>query len=60
MEAAQADIDMRYSHIQRSKNVVADLLSRWKNSQAQRQDVHNPVWMPVTENVLLIDNDIEA
>ena len=46
MEAAKADIDIVYSHIQGRKNVVADLLSRWKNTQIQHQvlckNVRNP------------------
>ena len=62
MEAAKADIDIVYSHIRGSKNVVADLLSRWKNSQLQQhilgQNVKNPVFMFVPENILQIDNEI--
>ena len=32
LEAACADIDLSYSHIAGTQNVVADLLSRWQNS----------------------------
>ena len=62
MEAAKADIDMRYSHIQGRKNVVADLLSRWKNTEFQNQtlsqQVRNPIWMVIPHNILEIDNEI--
>ena len=62
MEAAKADIDILYSHIQGRKNVVADLLSRWKNTQIQHQilcqNVRNPIWMAIPSNVLEIDNEI--
>ena len=62
MEAAQADIDIVYSQIQSRKNVIADLLSRWKNSQVQRQlliqKINNPVWMNIPQKILEIDNEI--
>ena len=62
MEAAKADIDIVYSHIQVRKNVVPDLLSRWKNTQIQHQvlsqNVKNPIWMSIPHNVLEIDNEI--
>ena len=62
MEAAKADTDAGYSHIQGRKNVVADLLSRWKNAQFQHpvlsQNVKNPIWMDIPHNILEIDNEI--
>ena len=62
MEAAQADIDIVYSHIQGRKNVIADLLSRWKNSQVQHQfliqKISNPVWINIPQKILEIDNEI--
>ena len=62
MEAAKADIDIVYTHIQGRKNVVADLLSRWKNTQSHHQilcqHVNNPIWMVIPHNVLEIDNEI--
>ena len=35
MVAAHADIQVSYSHIPGNKNEVADVLSRWQNSEAQ-------------------------
>ena len=35
MLTAQADIEVRYSHIPISQNCVVDLLSRWQNSEVQ-------------------------
>ena len=62
MVAAQADIQVKYSHIPGSKNEVADVLSRWKNSEAQISFLHckveNPVWMPIPGNILHIDDEI--
>ena len=62
LEAAQADIEIVYSHIQGRKNVIADLLSRWKNSQVQHQyliqRISNPVWMNIPHKILEIDNEI--
>ena len=62
MVAAQADIQVKYSHIPGSKNEVADILSRWTNSDAQISFLHckveNPVWMHIPENILHIDDEI--
>ena len=61
MESAKTDIDLMYSHIQGSKNMVADLLSRWKNFQVEQmlcESVKNPISMAIPEKVLQIDNEI--
>ena len=62
METAKADIEVRYSHIEGRNNVVADLLSRWKNSDFQNhilnQNVRNPTWMIIPHDILEIDNEI--
>ena len=60
--SAQADIDVRYSHIPGSKNKIADVLSRWQNTEPQlaflHSKVHNPVWIGVPDNILHIDDEI--
>ena len=43
MVSAQADKDVRYSHIPGSKNEIADVLSRWQNMKAQYKLVHSRV-----------------
>ena len=62
MVSAQADIDVRYSHIPGSKNDIADVLSRWQNTEAQLallySEIHNPVWIGVPQNILHIDDEI--
>ena len=62
MVTAQADIDVRYSHIPGCQNNVADLLSRWQGTSAQIKSLHayidSPIWVPVSENVLTLDNEI--
>ena len=62
LEAARADIDLSYSHIAGTQNVVADLLSRWQNSVEQAQKLHkaiqNPTWMSIPHNVLQLNNHI--
>ena len=59
---AQADIQVKYSHIPGSKNELADTLSRWKNSEAQvellHKNIRNPVWMHIPCNILHIDDEI--
>ena len=62
LEAASADIDLSYSHIAGTQNVVADLLSRWQNSAGQvrqlRKAIANPIWMYIPPNVLQLNNHI--
>ena len=51
MVTAQADIDVRYSHIPGCQNDVADLLSRCQGTSAQINLLHacidSPIWVPV-------------
>ena len=62
MVSAQADIDVRYSHIPGSKNEIADVLSRWQNTEAQLallySKVDHPVWVCPPQNILHIDDEI--
>ena len=56
------DLEMDYAHIQGKKNVVADLLSRWKNSPNNILKLHShiadPLWLNVPHEFLNLDNDI--
>ena len=62
MLTAQADIEVRYSHIPGSQNCVADPLSRWQNSEVQfrvLQDLlPSHIWVNVHSNALEIDPEI--
>ena len=53
------DIDIQYSHIRGASNQLADTLSRWQGSVDQVQFLHSqicdPVWLPVSENLLDLD-----
>ena len=59
---AECDIDISYIHVLGKNNEVADLLSRWKNTnlcwQRLLKYVPNPCWLTTTESMLQIDNDI--
>ena len=60
--AALSDIDLQYVHVLGKNNVVADLLSRWQYSLANVVQletlVKNPVWLPVSVEMLEIDNKL--
>ena len=60
--SALADIDLQYEHILGRNNTVADLLSRWQlipNNMVQLQQfIPNPVWLPVSINMLEVDYNI--
>ena len=60
--SALADIDLQYEHILGRNNTVADLLSRWQlipNNMVQlHQFIPNPVWLPVSINMLEVDYNI--
>ena len=57
--AALADIDLQYEHILGRDNTVADLLSRWQFTQENviqlQQFIENPVWLPVSINMMEVD-----
>ena len=59
--AALYDIDLVYAHIL-GRNVVAGILSRWQNSRENYEILHanvqDPLWIPVSYNMLSIDNDM--
>ena len=60
--AALSHIDLQYVHVLGKNNVVADLLSRWQNSLANVTQlqalVDNPVWLPVSVEMLEIDHTL--
>ena len=60
--AALSDIDLQYVHVLGKNNVVADLLSRWQFSGANvtqlKKLVHNPVWLPVSIDMIEINHTL--
>ena len=60
--AALADIDLQYEHILGRDNTAADLLSRWQFTQQNvmqlQQLIENPVWLPVSINMLEVDYNL--
>ena len=60
--AALSDIDLQYVDVLGKNNMVADLLSRWQYSIAnvtQLQTlVDNPLWLPVSVDMLEIDHTL--
>ena len=59
---AQHDINLSYSHVLGKNNQVADLLSRWQNTQQQMAQlwawVENPLWMHTDPSLLELDYEI--
>ena len=59
---AQNDINLTYTHVLGKNNQVADLLSRWQNTQQQVAQlwawVENPVWLPTSPSLLDLDYEI--
>ena len=60
--AALSDIDLQYVHVLGKNNMVDDLLSRWQFSSANVTQietlVHNPVWLPVSIDMLEINHTL--
>ena len=60
--AAIADIDIQYIHVRGKSNRVADLLSRWTGSWADKFELDNLIgfrmWLPTSLELLEIDNQI--
>ena len=54
--AALIDVDVKYVHVLGVDNVIADLLSRWghthENHEALNRLVDNPIWVPVSHDML--------
>ena len=52
MACAESDIELKFAHIKGDKNITADLLSRWKNTEENVQKlkklVPNAVWLNTT------------
>ena len=59
---ATFDIRLVVQHIKGKENVTADLLSRWRGNQTDKQLlhqlVHNPTWCHVTQEHFMVDYDI--
>ena len=62
MEAAQFDISLIISHVAGKANIIADLLSRWDNSDIQIKNLKDLVpdcqWVHIEPNKLEIDHEI--
>ena len=60
--AALADVQLQYTHVLGKNNCVADLLSRWNNSQANIHLLHslvpNAVWLPTDVTFTDVDYTI--
>ena len=54
-----SDIDIQYVHMRGQDNGLADLLSRWKNTVEQWQQLYNtvshPVWCDIGVEMLELD-----
>ena len=62
MACAEFNIELKYAHIRRDKNVTGDLLSRWKNSEENikklQKLVPNAVWIEGNAELLNLDLEI--
>ena len=60
--AAWYDLEIDYVHIKGKENVIADLLSRWKNTPTDVLRLHSHLadhlWLNVPSEFLDLDNDI--
>ena len=60
--AAWYDLEMNYVHIKGKENIVADLLSRWRNTPNDILKLHShiadPLWLQVPGEFLDLDNEI--
>ena len=62
MVAAELDIDIVYTYLQGVQNTIANLLSRWQNTQEHitllRNLVGNCVWLITDESLMNLDYEI--
>ena len=62
MVCSKFDIALQITHIEGKRNVIADLLSRWSNSDTDHRKLKNlcPAhgWVTVNDNHFLLDNNI--
>ena len=62
MEAAQLDIFLKFSHISGVANTIADLLSRWQNTEAQMKQLDRLApgakWLKCNAQSCFLDFDI--
>ena len=62
MTCANLDIEAKFVHIPGKKNVVADVLSRWRGSVDQfnklKSVIQNPIWCQINPELFHIDYDI--
>ena len=61
-EAALLDVELQYVHVMGKDNKVADLLSRWNNTQSDfaslKQFVASPIWAKVNHKYLELHNNL--
>ena len=59
---ANLDIEAKFVHIPGKKNVVADVLSRWRGSVDQfnklKSVIQNPIWCQINPELFHIDYNI--
>ena len=59
MLCAESDIELKFAHIRGEKNTIADLLSRWTNSNENVQKLKklapDVVWLPTTPDLVTLD-----
>ena len=62
MTCAEFDIELKFAHIKEENNNIADLLSRWKNSEENIEKLKelapNATWVTVTTDFLSLDFEI--
>ena len=62
MCCAHFDIELHCIHIPGKKNIVADVLSRWQNSQQHKEILYahivNPIWVPTDPTMLHMNYEI--
>ena len=62
MISAENDITFQFSHVKGKNNTVADLLSRWTDSESDLQKLHTLVpkvsWLKISEKCAEIDYEI--
>ena len=56
------DVELQYVHVMGKDNKVADLLSRWNNTQSDfaslKQFVASPIWAKVNHKYLELHNNL--
>ena len=62
MSCAQYDIHLQVFHIEGRLNIIVDTLSRWPNTEAQKECINshlpNPKWLEISPEKFEIDKEI--